>query len=425
MRATLRTILFLAAGLHVALAAGPGDRDPLSRLVDVSFRQTKLGDALNVLAAQAGFEWSYNAAIIDASKLVTMEGSDMTVREVLYQLMGDNYTYKSNGNYLVIKKQKQHSDELSGYLRNPQTGERIANATVYDKKTLRATKTDSSGYYNLKVKKNAEIVVSKLDYRDTVIVVTPQTPRYQTIKIEPVEAPIVTHGAPVVAVVVHEVERLFRATADKWHSANVTEDSLHRRFQVSFLPYVGTNHTLSAQVSNDWSLNLLAGVSAGVNKLEVGGFGNFTREEVRGIQVGGMFNELRGENHGIQVGGLYNRAGKINNGVQVGGLVNMTGEGAPLNVQVAGLFNNTSKGQALVQVSGLVNNADTIQGAQVAGLVNTAQTVEGIQVSGLVNNAQKVRGMQIGLFNRTKDLDGLQIGLLNRHGKKVTPIFGW
>lgn len=422
---TILLILFLAAGLNTLKAGAPPDRDPLSRIVNVSFRQTRLGDALNILSAQAGFQWSYNAAIIDASRLVTLQGTDITVREALYQLLGDNYTYKSNGNYVVIKKQKAPRDELSGYLRDPQTGERIVNATVYDKKTLRATKTDSSGYYNLKVKKNAEIVVSKLDYRDTMIVVTPQTPRYQSIEIEPVEAPVVIHEAPVAAVVVHEVERFFRATVDKWHNANVKQDSLHRDVQISFLPKLGTNHTLSAQVYNDWSLNVLAGVSAGVNKLEVGGLGNFTREEMRGVQVAGLFNELRGENHGVQVGGLYNRAGRLNNGVQVAGWVNLSAKGAPLSIQVAGWVNNTSKGEAMVQVSGLVNRGDTITGVQVTGIVNTATSVEGLQVAGILNNAEKVRGMQIGLFNRAKELDGLQIGLLNRHGKRVTPIVGW
>ncbi|MCC6411625.1 MAG: carboxypeptidase-like regulatory domain-containing protein, partial [Saprospiraceae bacterium] len=414
MRTILLVLLFLAAGPNTLKAGKPPDRDPLSRIVNVSFRQSKLGDALNVLSTQGGFQWSYNAAIIDASRLVTLQGADITVREALYQLLGDNYTYKSNGNYIVIKKQKAPKDELSGYLRDPETGERIANATVYDKKTLRATKTDSSGYYNLKVKRHAEIVVSKLDYRDTVIVVTPQTPRYQSIQIAPVDAPVVAHEAPVAAVVVHEVERFFKATVDKWHNANVKQDSLHREFQISFLPKLGTNHTLSAQVTNNWSLNVLAGVSAGVNKLEVGGLGNFTREEVRGVQVGGLFNELRGENHGVQVGGLYNRAGTINNGVQVAGWVNLTKEGAPLSVQVAGLINNTPKGESMVQVSGLVNHADTITGVQVAGLVNNANFVEGVQVSGLVNNAGKVRGIQISFFNRAKELDGLQIGLLNR-----------
>lgn len=67
------------------------------------------------------------------------------------------------------------------------------------------------------------------------------------------------------------------------------------------LPKIGTNHRLSGQVENDWSLNILAGQSRAVRKLEVGGLGNFTDDQVNGVQVGGLFNLLRGDNHGIQV----------------------------------------------------------------------------------------------------------------------------
>lgn len=125
----------------------------LSRRLSVSFQEIPLKQALDEVAKLAGFEWSYNASILDADRRVSLSARDWTVRETLRELLGDGYAYKSSGRYLILKKQKPPKSELSGVVRDPKTGERLANVTVYDRKTLRATTTDSSGYYRLKVKK--------------------------------------------------------------------------------------------------------------------------------------------------------------------------------------------------------------------------------------------------------------------------------
>src|SRR5690606_28716301 len=72
---------------------------------------------------------------------------------------------------------------------------------------------------------------------------------------------------------------------ERWfHNINLRniDDSLHRRFQISFVPYVGTNHKLSGHVVNDYSLNVVGGYSLGVQKLEFGGVFNVVRGDVQG-----------------------------------------------------------------------------------------------------------------------------------------------
>ena len=86
----------------------------------------------------------------------------------LREMLGEEYVIKSNGQYLILKRQKQAKSEVSGVIRATNSGERLANVTIYDRKTLRATTTDSSGYYQSKVKKNTELVVVRLGYRDTI-----------------------------------------------------------------------------------------------------------------------------------------------------------------------------------------------------------------------------------------------------------------
>ena len=238
--------------------------DVLERHIDVRFRQTPLQEALATVAQKAGFEWSYNANLVDGKKPISLIANDWTVRETLLELLGDGYDFKANGNYLILKKRKKTATEIYGYVKDPATGQRVANATVYDRRTLRATTTDSNGYYQLKVKKNTQIAVTRLDYRDTIFPVTSQSPRLQKIDLQVVATPA-PRGFDLekaADMAVTRVERFFHVTLEKWNEANV-QDSLHRRSQVSLLPKIGTNHNLSGKVVNDWSFNILVGSSLG------------------------------------------------------------------------------------------------------------------------------------------------------------------
>ncbi len=143
---TICLLLFCCPGLYAA--------DVLERRIDVRFQQIPLKEALATVAQKAGFEWSYNANLVDASRKISLIANDWTVRETLYELLGDGYDFKPNGQYLILKKRKKPAERLSGYLKDQGTGQRVVNATVYDRRTLRATTTDSNGYYELRVKKS-------------------------------------------------------------------------------------------------------------------------------------------------------------------------------------------------------------------------------------------------------------------------------
>lgn len=456
-----------------AVQAG-GAVELLERRVDLVFKNTPIRDALQVVAQRAGFEWSYNAGIIDASRKANLIANDWTVREALYEILGEGYEFKPNGNYLILKKRRKPAEQLSGYVKDPVTGQRLANATVYDRQTLRATTTDSNGYYELKVRKKTEVVVARLDYRDTIFTVSSQTPRFQKIDLKvntvtPVRRTMTLEESLQIAAT--KAERFFKATLEKWNAVNVA-DSLHRRYQVSFLPVLGTNHTLSAKVVNDWSFNVLAGTSLASRRLEIAGLANFTRKEVQGVQIAGIFNELHGNQNGVQVAGIYNHCGDTLAGMQIAGIVNFNRHaggvasqvggignhnhsgkvlmqvGGIYNIasdtsaflQVAGIFNHAATAQGIqaagvinlapagslkVQASGIGNIATEVEGSQIAGIVNRADTITGIQAAGIFNHAKKVRGLQIGLINSAKEVEGLQIGLINRSGRRVTPFFNW
>lgn len=389
-------------------------KEVLDRKIDIHFMQTPLKEALDIIAQKGGFVWSYNASIIDGHKKVTLTASAWTIRETLLTVLGSGYDFRANGNYLILKKVKPNQDKIIGYVKDPKTGARIANATVFDQKTLRATTTDSNGYYSLKVKKNADVVIAKLNFRDTLLKVSPQTPRFVNIEMQEITRD--TSSKPInwnleIQQMGYELNRFFDATLDKWHELNL-RDSLERAWQVSLLPMMGTNHVLSGKVSNKWSLNLLAGYSQGVDRAEIGGIGNFTRDHVHGVQIGGAFNLNEGYTKGIQIGGIFNKTGKTLSGLQIGGAANYARRAKRGSMQIGGVANYAPEGRPALQIGGAVNMADTIQGVQIAGIVNHTRTLHGVQ---------------IGLINSTKACRCVQIGLINRVGRRWLPVVngGW
>lgn len=259
---------------------------------------------------------------------------------------------------------------------------------------------------------------------------------------------------------------LFSVTSIGSLLAQGTNDSLYRSFQISFVPFLGTNGYLSDKTTNGLSINIMAGYVKGVRIAEFGGMLNMVREDAgncqlsgmgnlvggtsTGLQGAGMFNMARkmkgvqvagmlnyaGEASGIQASGMVNQAGK-GNCIQVAGLINNAGEEA--GFQAAGLINNAPKvesfqaaglvnntGESRMQAAGLVNNASKIKGLQASGMVNNCQQIDGAQISGLVNRASFFKGVQIGCFNFADSCNGIPIGLLSivKHGYHKLEISG-
>ena len=404
--------------------------DVLERTISVRFEHVPLQQALVEVARQAGFKWSYNASILEESRQVTLVAEGWTVREILVHLLGDTYTYKQNGEYLILKRRKKPQQRLGGYVSDRKTGQKMAGVTVYDRKTLRSTTTNKHGYYELPVGERSEIVISKLAYRDTVLQVSSQTPRLVKMDLRADSLPhsstiTLREGMNRMAV---RLEEFFVSTRQKISTRNV-RDSLHRVAQISFLPGLSTNHRLSGSVTNDFSINILAGYSRGNRVMEWAGWGNINRENMsgfqtaglfnvvggnaRGVQNAGLFNNLGGNLTGAQFAGIYNLAADTVRGAQIAGITNYAGFGKVGTFQGAGIFNLMPRGQAATQIAGIANHARNITAFQGAGIINTADTLQGCQVSGVVNRAGYAKGTQIGLINFAREIDGVQLGLLN------------
>ncbi|UFH52288.1 STN and carboxypeptidase regulatory-like domain-containing protein [Spirosoma sp. KNUC1025] len=441
----IRYYLFLICFLTNVrlLAQAPS---PLDRLISVDIRNEKLENALRQISRAGRFEFSYDPGRLESNTLITIRLTNTPVREVLNRVFQNRVAYKSRGNHVILLRVEPIDTQpksflLDGYILDEQTGERIAKASIFEKTTLASTVSNPFGYYRLQLPTTISSV--RLDVRkqaylgETVLIrsrvshavnirmtpqplvtspVQPLSVRITEDTVRPAEPPLasvaVAPPAPVQDTTPKQfnpiaggerawngITKLFLSAQQAIHDINLSRDTLYRDWQVSFVPFIGTNHRLSGRISNRYSINALVGYSFGVRAFEVGGLMNLVRADVQGFQAAGLANVVGGRVNGFQAGGLVNIvAGKVS-GVQAGGLMNVVAS------DVQG-----------VQMGGLLNVAgQSVQGVQLAGLINyTRRNVNGWQISGIVNRAHRVTsGLQISLINVADTVGSVPVGLIS------------
>ncbi|MBL7874166.1 MAG: hypothetical protein JNL53_00780 [Cyclobacteriaceae bacterium] len=425
------------------LSSGQQKQNPiLERSVSVRARNEKIPSVLNRIGQAAGFSFSYNSAIIDSNQEVSIEAINQTVRSLLNEIFNESMNYKEKGNYLILTRAVPAPVKnniivvvIDGYVQDETTGEKISNASVYDRRSLTSSVTDDFGYFKLKLEKKTDSIslsVNKKNYRDTLVSITAPTNQYLTISITPIKQDSVVITAqtkPVDTVAVPKKEVLSLPYESEPNVQNIS-DTLYELVQVSFLPFLGTNGRLSGNIVNDYSINFFGGYSLGTRQIELGFFFNLDRGDVSWLQLAGFGNAVGGKVYGIQAAGFANVNGDETEAVQLAGFAN-TNLGNTWGVQVAGLANTNLGKMNGVQVAGFSNvTAMPSQGVQVAGFGNVqigdyvgsqfagatniaTEKITGSQVSILYNHGREVRGTQIGLINYADTLGGVPIGLLS------------
>jgi len=420
----MQRLLFYMILLALALpAAAQQDRKTplLERVITITFERESLESALKKIGREGGFSFSYNSSLMEKNRVITYAFYNKTVREVLDQLFKGTIQYKERSRYIILTRAEPRTSSqprvVTGYVVDESTGQRLKNVSIYDPVTLSSAVTDAYGYFQIKIDNPSadeiKLAINRVNYTDTVVsVVDNQGLLNIPIKVN-------TDKVAAFAEQVGQNLKRFWTHTVLMNLENI-DDSLHRRTQISIIPFVGTNHKLSANVANEYSFNLLGGYSRGVDKFELGGLFNMVRYDVRGVQIGGGFNAVGGKKDGVQVAGWVNTNLDSARGAQVAGLLNFNWNsssgfvlGGFLNftrhrsegVSIAGLANTTLGEQRGVHLAGFYNVVTRSGGpAQVAGLLNfTGGHMRGAQIGGLVNFiGRDMRGGQVGgLLNVT------------------------
>lgn len=373
----------------------------LERKLSIVAKEEKLDLFLKRLGETGGCIFSYSPSAIDVSRSVTGSFSNQPLREILERVFEGEVEIKQKGVYVILTPKPASAKELtvSGYVVDQKTGKAIRDATIYDPITLKSSTTNEYGFFELSVKNPAldslELVVTKQDYSET-LVIKDKNNAFNKILLQAKEVDFGEIGETITK----PVKNFWAWTKNSVGFTNLenVRDTLHRGFQASIIPFVGTNRKISGSVSNDYSFNLLGGFSGGTNKLEMGGLFNLSSGNVQYVQMAGLFNQVRGTVRGAQLAGLANLTYTNVEGAQAAGLINFN-LGQVQGAQLAGLINVAGKG---------------IDGGQFSFLANYAgKNINGVQISPILNIGKNVCGLQLGLFNYADSIQGLPIGLIS------------
>jgi hypothetical protein len=439
----------------------------LERTITLKLSQVKLSQVLQEIEAQASFSFSYNPSQVNTNTTVSIEVSHKSVRQTLYGLFEDKILFRAKGNYIILSPNapKPASGQIKnepiiiwGYVSDSLTKEKISYATVYEKQSLKSTLTNEYGYFTLVLdhtNDSIQLLIRKESFNNVNLSASPKPDLVLNIvmvkPVQEVEEIVAANNEPVFQTtpVAIKPDTLIPVTMPKPRSRmdnaflwltpfrsrfmlrNV-QDSFNRDFQVSFVPFFGTNGLMSGSITNKVSLNIIGGFNGGSTALEAGGIFNIIRHDVRGAQVAGIFNAVGRNTTGVQAAGILNANFGNTEGLQAAGIFN-NDMGTVSGIQLAGIFNNTFKETNALQVAGILNNSiggftgvqlagignscfNDLKGAQLAGIYNfSAKKINGLQVAGIVNAA--VGEISVGQFSGILNIAGhvkrYQVGLIN------------
>lgn len=423
----------------------------LKRKINFSAEDQRLESVLLGIANVGDFSFSYNPQIIPGDSLINLTVENSSVKDVMDIIFMSKIVYKVSGNHLILLKDKPAKAKekvnysVSGYVYEASTGKRLVSTTIYEVYTLASTITDEQGHYTLNLTKKYNefgLAYSKRDFVDTLILVRPANhtidiqlrQKWTQEELELKQPDLETSVKPLqnISMVNKFVPN------DQYVRADNIDIIEYRTAQISLIPKIGTNSKMSGSIENAISINVLAGYSAGVRIVEIGGLMNINKRHVKGIQAAGLSNIVGGRTRGIQLAGLSNnnqgslhglQASGISNmvvdtihGVQLSGISNIL-QGGMKGWQLSGISNVTTKNVGGVQMSGISNYAHgDVLVMQAAGIVNIGQNVNGVQLAGIVNVSRgKVGGAQLaGIGNFSKEVNAGQLaGIINIATKKV------
>jgi len=418
----------------------------LEKKISVQVRNLPVDELLKIISQKGEFTFSYSTQLIPESKTVSVQVQNKSVREILDLVFEGKVAYKERGKHIILQKaelsalgKEPEYIIVSGYVKDATNGTEVSQVSIFDKLSRVSALSDQYGFFTLKIKikdkfRDVTLFVNKENYQDTIVYINQSGHSVLNITMYPDEKIVTYVDSSAIRDSIFTVNRLalvnmILSEQEQANTRNI-KDTLYRKFQVSFLPYLGSNLKLSGNTVNDYSLNILAGYSMGTKKLEIGGLLNLDRDSVKVAQIAGLINITGGPVQGAQVAGLINYNLRPVKCVQVAGLVNTNMDSARavsiaglLNVnlspakgfQVAGLMNFNLKTSKVAQVAGLINvTAKGIQGVQIAGLMNVClDTIKGGQVAGLLNISKTVIGSQVGFLNISDTCSGIPVGFLS------------
>jgi hypothetical protein len=440
----------------------------LDYIISIELKSTPVKTILNKIEQIGHVQFSYNPELIDENRLVSLNIKNKSIRFGLSFIFDGSIRIKEVGEHIVLLKNESKSEikarekqdnqyVFSGKILDELTGLPIYRASVYDVDSRHAVLTDKKGNYRLSIPMSEQVrslYFSRKGYKREVIVVDTknEVALKNNIILVPVHVTIKKIKGNEVKKIPNSLEKralsgVLVSYETYQHGENLPEINETRIAQISLVPSVsfGSNLSTNGLIINNFSLNILAGYSKGVDGFEIGGIANLVNGDVRGFQVGGITNLVAGNVEGFQVAGISNlNQGYVNGGqisgissivkrdikgIQISGISSIV-RGSFDGVQISGITNLATEKSYGVQISGIYNQViDTLIGSQLSGIGNSARKGKtlnqisgifnvthvnmGVQISAIFNHANYNKGFQFGLINTSTKSKGIALGLIN------------
>lgn len=443
--------------------------------VSISFQNISIEKALRLLEIETGYTFSYNPIEIPVDNIISITIENQKLPNALTAIIGNPVSLKQIKNIVIIKitdseQIRKSKISIKGQVIDGTTGRTIGQTSVLVVGSKYAEITNEDGLFEIDLKsteKYHELYICKRFYKDTVIIVPtakPELPPILLAREEPDPTPLSKKEATLQGISdIEELSSVRMMVPDKQLAIAYNFEDYYEEgpFQMSLFPFLSTNLKMNATKVSNISVNIFAGFSGAVDGVEVGGFLNIIRKDVKGTQIAGFSNITGGKVDGVQVAGFGNNSRHKVTGAQVSGFYNMVldtlqgvqasgffnlAKGHTTGIQLAG-FSNVATGEFSglqaspyvnvttgkfygskitgflnfskdttegVLASGFMNvSHGTTKGVQAASFANYSQDMVGIQGSTFFNYARKVKGIQIGFINYADTVEGVSIGFIS------------
>jgi len=420
LKTFLHTFCVAIVGLLSMISTDSFSQELLEKRISIKVTNEPIDQVLQKIGDLGGFSFSYSPDAIDVKIKVTFQANNQSIREILNDIFKGKVSFKERRKYIILQNVPEdevpENFNLNGYIIDKKTGEKLANASIYESVTLASTISNQYGYYKIRLPTSTaslRLEIRKEDYVARSIAVANRKDSYLPITLIPdtlkplsalvpriTQRPDSLHSkirivqykisSPVDTTkdltapkqyekfkqtyqkVQNELISAFASAKQAVNTRNIT-DTLHRHFQASLLPFLGTNHQLSGNIVNDISINLIAGYSLGVNMLEVGAVLNVVRSDVNGFQLAGISNIVGNNVKGFQYANFLNITLGNFQGFQGTNGINYVGKNFD-GFQVSGVGNVVAGNLTGYQFSTVYNYANTVKSGHQIGVVNYADS---------------------------------------------------
>ena len=428
----MRTLKFFITGfLCLAFSVGMGLAQNLNTKISIKVQDATLPQVLQQIQKKYGYRFSYLNNELPARSKFTAEIKNKSFAEVLDVLLEKtDLGYKQSNGQIIIKKgfpKGKPKTATTQKITPPAAEKTVAKTSEKPAETKPASTAKTEAPKPQPTAKTEQPVVESKP--ETEKLTAPENATVSTAK-NTIPADENLDDTVTVFKMEGTKENIFDKLAairlKNEKKAEESDTTLINDFHLGVTYPLSTNGTQATKYVNQLSAHLLVGNSAGLEGVEMSGFGNVEKSYVSGVQFAGFFNiarnsdelttlaDTRNEGYtldGGQFAGFFNLANGNVKGAQFGGYMNVA-NGHMNGAQLAG-FLNIAKGVSGLQGAGYMNLAKNVEGAQLAGFLNIADTVSGVQASGFLNVAKVMQGTQISIINVADSASGVPIGLFN------------